>query len=157
MASYAAHRCTSAGCGLRFPVPRGDPRSETCPACEGITEAVADYPPAIDAGKDSSSAIDCVAVFDSVRSALNVGTMLRAADGAGISSVHLCGLTADVDNPKVIKTALGAETSVAARWWPDVTQCIDHLIDEGVEVWVLERTERSKPSAPSTHVEPSKP
>ena len=45
---------------------------------------------------------------------LQRGSFFRTADGAGgISHLYLCGFTPTPDNPKVAKTALGAETSVA--------------------------------------------
>jgi 23S rRNA (guanosine2251-2'-O)-methyltransferase len=52
------------------------------------------------------------ALLDNIRSTYNVGSMFRAADGAGLRHLHLCGITPTPENPKVAKTALGTEKSL---------------------------------------------
>jgi tRNA G18 (ribose-2'-O)-methylase SpoU len=48
-------------------------------------------------------------VLDNIRSAFNVGSIFRTADGAGsVEKIYLCGITSPIDNPKLEKTALGA-------------------------------------------------
>lgn len=140
-------RCTDARCGLRFPAPPGDPRSSTCPACEAITEIVEAYPPP----HGHATPVPVVTVLrvlvDNVRSALNVGTMLRAADGARVDHVHLCGVTPAADHPKVRKTSLGAERVVAWSHAPDATAVLDELRASGWTVWVAESTSTSDPLA----------
>jgi len=71
-----------------------------------------------------------VGVLDNVRSALNTGTILRAAEGAGLDHVHLCGITPTPDNPKVIKTALGSEFSVAQLWVVEVAATAEPLLTQ---------------------------
>jgi tRNA G18 (ribose-2'-O)-methylase SpoU len=40
-------------------------------------------------------------VLDNIRSAFNVGSIFRSADGAGsVEKIYLCGITANIDNPK---------------------------------------------------------
>jgi len=51
-------------------------------------------------------------LLDNIRSTLNVGSIFRTADGAGIQKIHLCGITPTPEHPKMIKTGLGAEWSV---------------------------------------------
>ncbi len=138
-------KCQSPDCGMRYPSPRDDPRRHACPLCEGSIELVGSYnapPPHRSDTRRSSSTV--VAVLDNIRSALNVGTMLRSADGAALDHVYLGGLTAPVDNPKVIKTALGAEASVPVTSELDTFRCVDRLADEGYEIWALDATERSE-------------
>ena len=46
-------------------------------------------------------------VLDNIRSVFNVGSIFRSADGAGsVEKIYLCGITSDIDNPKLEKTAL---------------------------------------------------
>ena len=52
-------------------------------------------------------------ILDNVRSARNVGNILRLAEAAQIESVHLCGMTPRPPHPKVLKTALGAAEYVS--------------------------------------------
>ena len=54
-----------------------------------------------------------IIILDNVRSARNVGNILRLAEAAQIESVHLCGMTPRPPHPKVLKTALGAAEYVS--------------------------------------------
>lgn len=136
--------CTNADCALRYPSPLDDRRFGTCPLCEA---------PAVDAGRYAAPVVrrgpgptqHVVGVLDSIRSALNVGTMLRNADGAGLAHMHLCGLTAKPDNPKVIKTALDAQFTVASTWHADVVSCVAGLRGAGYQIWAVESTATSQP------------
>ncbi|NPV57584.1 MAG: TrmH family RNA methyltransferase [Anaerolineae bacterium] len=57
-------------------------------------------------------------MLDNIRSAYNVGAIMRTADGAGVNRIHLLGITPTPDNPKVQKTALGAGTTIAwSQYW----------------------------------------
>ena len=51
-------------------------------------------------------------VLDNVRSAMNVGSIFRTADAAGIECLHLCGITCWPPHPKLEKTSLGAHAYV---------------------------------------------
>jgi 23S rRNA (guanosine2251-2'-O)-methyltransferase len=51
-------------------------------------------------------------VAENVRSAYNIGAMFRTADGTGQTGIILVGYSPTPDNPKVVKTSLGAERSV---------------------------------------------
>ena len=90
-------------------------------------------------------------VLDNIRSAENVGSMFRTADAFGVAHLYLCGYTpAPIDrfgrpNPKIAKTALGAQLSVAWSAVPDVCECVAELKKEGVTVIALEQDSRSVP------------
>ena len=130
---------------MRYPSPADDHRRDQCPLCEAPTEVVGQYPsvpPHLPAGSTSNTVI--VGVLDSIRSALNVGTMLRSADGASIDHVYLCGLTAEADHPKVIKTALGANESVPTTSYKDISDCLATLRSDGFEVWAIDATAASR-------------
>ena len=61
-------------------------------------------------------------LLDNIRSAWNVGSILRSAEGFGFSHAYLCGITPTADNEAVTKTSLGAEDSVPWSYHKDAVQ-----------------------------------
>lgn len=51
--------------------------------------------------------------LDNWRSAFNVGSLFRTADGLGVEHLHLWGYTATPENPAVQKTSLGSHETVS--------------------------------------------
>lgn len=139
--------CTSPKCAMRFPCPPGDARVGTCPRCEHPTADLGPYYPPFDHPAEAPNRVELCGILDNIRSALNVGTMLRAADGACLAHMHLCGLTPGADHPKVAKTGLGAEFQVPWTQHLDATACVQALLDHGWVVWAVESTLRSVPIA----------
>ena len=84
-------------------------------------------------------------LLDNIRSAWNVGSILRTADGFAFSHAYLCGITPTPDNEAVAKTSLGAENSVSWSYHKDAVKLVHGLIKEGWCVWALEEDERSQP------------
>ena len=82
-------------------------------------------------------------LLDNVRSALNVGSILRTCDGIGVEHVFLCGITATPDNPKIRKTALTAETNMNWSYHLNALDEVVHQKENGYQVWSLESAERS--------------
>jgi tRNA G18 (ribose-2'-O)-methylase SpoU len=90
-------------------------------------------------------------ILSDIRSAYNVGAMLRTADGAGVSKVFLCGCTpTPIDRfgrkrADIAKVALGAEESVVWEYYASVEECITSLKKEGVQIVAVEQSPRSIP------------
>jgi tRNA G18 (ribose-2'-O)-methylase SpoU len=84
-------------------------------------------------------------LLDNIRSAWNVGSILRSADGFGFTHAYLCGITPTPDNETVMKTSLGAEDSVPWSYHKDAVKLIRGLKAEGWKVYGLEEDERSIP------------
>jgi tRNA G18 (ribose-2'-O)-methylase SpoU len=82
-------------------------------------------------------------LLDNVRSAYNVGAFFRAADGAGIETLHLCGITGHPPSNAITKTALGAEETVAWDHTWDAVALIRSLRAEGHEIAAIETTPQS--------------
>lgn len=84
-------------------------------------------------------------LLDNIRSIYNVGSIFRTSDGAGISHLHLCGITPTPDNPKLKKTALGADETIG--WTHYLNGCVaaQALKAQGMRLWALEGGDRSKP------------
>jgi tRNA G18 (ribose-2'-O)-methylase SpoU len=77
-------------------------------------------------------------LLDNVRSLFNVGSIFRSADGAGFDMLYLCGVTPTPANPKLSKTALGAEQAVAWQAAPNAVELAERLLAEGRRLWALE-------------------
>ena len=82
-------------------------------------------------------------LLDNVRSAYNVGAFFRAADGAAIQKLHLCGITGHPPSNAITKTALGSEETVAWDHTLDAVALVEKLRAEGREIAAIETTPRS--------------
>lgn len=79
-----------------------------------------------------------------IRSAHNVGSIFRTADGAGISKIYLGGYTPAPPNAKISKTALGAEKSVPWERIKQIGRFIDGMKKSGWFIIALEnKTKRA--------------
>jgi len=92
----------------------------------------------------SPSGIHLEVLLDNIRSAWNVGSILRASDGAGVSRVYLSGVSPSPAQEKVAKTALGAERSVAWHMVPDGVEACLELRLKGYTLWALEGGPRAE-------------
>jgi tRNA G18 (ribose-2'-O)-methylase SpoU len=82
-------------------------------------------------------------LLDNVRSAWNVGSILRSAGGFGFAHAFLCGITPTADNEAVTKTSLGAENSVPWSYHKDAVRLTEGLKAEGWRVCGLEEEARA--------------
>lgn len=151
--SYEVRICNS--CGLRYPLVEGHPFGTRCPVCMGETRAMIrrelnverqapnhgkEEP--FDFAQDKRGKRVAV-LLDNVRSAWNVGSILRSADGFGFSHAYLCGITSTPDNEAVAKTSLGAEDSVPWSYHKDAVKLVNGLRVEGWKVYALEEDARA--------------
>lgn len=83
---------------------------------------------------------EIIVILDNIRSALNVGAILRTCDGAGISQVYLCGVTPDITHAKIAKTALGAEFKIKTMHFKSSLDAINKVKELGFEVLAIELT-----------------
>ncbi len=100
-----------------------------------------------------------VLILDNIRSAHNVGSIFRTADGAGVEQIFLVGTTPDpIDRfgrvqPEIAKTSLGATTSVvwehsgghSDRATEAVLDLLTRLQARGYTVVAVEQTATSIP------------
>ena len=77
-------------------------------------------------------------ILDNIRSAFNVGSIFRTSDAAGDCNIIICGMTATPENPKVLKTSLGAEKSVPWKYYKSTIDAIKDLKDENVPIYAIE-------------------
>ncbi|MCB0047525.1 MAG: TrmH family RNA methyltransferase [Caldilineaceae bacterium] len=144
MSEFVFRRCQNSACGLRYPAPADDPRGAACPRCGGVTVVVATAAGGAETGAAAQGRARneprIAALIDNVRSLYNVGSFLRTADGAGLTMLHLCGITPTPANPKLGKTALGAEEAVAWRYHADAVRAAALLQQQGQIIVALETT-----------------
>ena len=77
-------------------------------------------------------------LLDNVRSLYNVGAFFRTADAVRAASIVLAGITPTPEDPRIAKTALGAERSVSWSKAADAAAAIDALRARGVEIAAIE-------------------
>ncbi len=96
-------------------------------------------------------------LLDNIRSVYNVGAMLRTADGVGAAHVHLCGITAPPTHPKIIKTALGAETQIPWTQWRNGVETAVSFQKQAYQLWALEATTDAEPLYTAVFAQPERP
>ncbi len=156
--SYEIRICDS--CGLRYPLLEGHPFGRRCPVCMGETHVALSRQLSTEPGpirlsalnttdkeklRDFQDSRNLAVLLDNIRSAWNVGSILRSADGFGFSHAYLCGITPTADNEAVTKTSLGAEDSVPWSYHKDAVKLVKGLRVEGWKVYALEDDERAIP------------
>ncbi|MDD2753038.1 MAG: RNA methyltransferase [Candidatus Portnoybacteria bacterium] len=85
-----------------------------------------------------------IVVCHNIRSAFNVGSIFRTADGAGVGKIILGGYSAHPPHSKLAKTALGAEQAVPyERVW-QTWRALDDLKKNGYQIVALEKNSQAK-------------
>ncbi len=130
--------CRQALCRFRYPVAAFPEPQEACPRCGGPTRLLS-YPQPLAPEARSVPPLPLAVLLDNIRSAYNVGAIFRTADGAGVTHLHLCGITPTPDHPKVAKTALGAEGSLAWSQHANGLDAARALVERGHVLWALEK------------------
>ena len=83
-------------------------------------------------------------VLDNIRSAFNVGSIFRTADGAGsVEKIYLCGITSPIDNPKLEKTALGALEFIPSEHYDTTMEAIEELKEQNIPIYSIELDDKS--------------
>ena len=144
---FQVRKCESPTCGLRYPYYPETNLGENCPRCRGITHLVVEedrfgyrhIPDRYQTG------VHLEALLDNIRSAWNVGSMFRTADGAGFGCLHLCGITPSPENTAVLKTSLGAEKFVAWDHNRDAVEAAQEQILKGYRLWAIETIQGAVP------------
>ncbi len=140
--------CRRPDCRFRYPVAAFPEPREACPRCGGPTRLLAYPQPSAQASAADAPAappFPLVALLDNIRSAYNVGAIFRTADGAGVSHLHLCGITPTPAHPRVAKTALGAEDSLAWSSHANGLDAARELAAQGCVLWALENGPKATP------------
>jgi tRNA G18 (ribose-2'-O)-methylase SpoU len=90
-----------------------------------------------------------IVILENIRSAYNVGSIFRTADGSGVKKLYLAGYTpTPVDRfgrtqNEIKKTSLGASETLEWEQVPDIQSCIQKLKTDGYTVVAVEQTPTS--------------
>lgn len=135
-------------CGLRYPLQVAPTAGGRCPACLGKTHPILQKP-IPDKEQDffrskKRNAGGLTVLLDNIRSAWNVGSIFRSADGFGFDHAFLCGITPTPDNEAVVKTSLGAEENIPWTYHKDAVKLVMGLKNDGWRVLALEDEQSSR-------------
>ena len=137
---YYIFECDNQACRLRFPDSEAYPKSQRCPKCRSDIHIVATVPNSMeylsDIRIDKKGQIE--AMLDNIRSAWNVGSIFRTADGTGIKQLYLCGITPTPENSRVNRTALGAEKNIPWEQHDNGFLLAKGLKSQGYRLWAIE-------------------
>ena len=84
-----------------------------------------------------------IVVLDDVRSMHNIGSVFRTCDAFRVESLYLCGICQTPPSTEIHKTALGAEDSVAWKYFNTALEAVDELKKQGYHVLSVEQVEHS--------------
>lgn len=145
--NHEIHQCLKPECRLRFPILSSSTQLVKCPKCGSPTRLVKAFPiinETVQGNALSYGYPPLEALLDNIRSALNVGSIFRSADGAGLQHLYLCGITPAPGDPKIAKTALGAEFTIPWSLHWDGIEIARALGEQGKRLWALEATASSQ-------------
>lgn len=78
---------------------------------------------------------NCFVVLDRIQDPGNLGTIIRTGEGAGINGIIMSSTTADVYNPKVIRSTMGSIYRVPFVIVEDLPEAIQKLKSAGVTTY----------------------
>ena len=79
-----------------------------------------------------------ILILDNLRSAFNVGSIIRTAECLNVEAVWCCGYTPLPDNPKVVNTAMGTQDRITWRYFERTEEAVMLAKAKGYAVYALE-------------------
>ncbi len=89
--------------------------------------------------------IPVIVVLENIRSAYNVGSVFRTADAFLLNAIYITGYTCIPPHKEIKKTALGAEETVDWKHFPNATEAIRTLKEDGYKLYAVEQVKDSLP------------
>lgn len=137
---FQVYQCMNPVCRMRFSTDLSVTELVHCPKCGGeMAPSGHPYgnfrPPR---GFLQAQPVDLVVILDNLRSTLNVGSIFRSSDGAGITHVYCCGTTPTPEHSKIAKTSLGAESFTPWSYHPNAVDLAVTLQQAGRQLIALE-------------------
>jgi tRNA G18 (ribose-2'-O)-methylase SpoU len=150
MTHFQIRQCLADACRFRFPWTENNPPALRCPRC-GAPVQIAhtgdqqSEQPTVAPPIHISEKPPLYVLLDNVRSAFNVGSIFRSADGVQVHHLYLCGITPTPQHAKVAKTALGAEQTVPWSYHNNAVDLAHDLHASGYRLWALEDGAQAEP------------
>ena len=139
---FEFRECLAPTCRFRYPAPAEGAAIVRCPKCAADTTMVPPVSresiPTSGAKREQPPQTVSHVVLDNLRSVFNVGSIFRTADGVGAARLHLCGITPTPANPRLAKTALGAEGAVPWTHYNNGLEAVRHLREQSIAILGLE-------------------
>lgn len=151
---FQIYECSAPGCRFRCSSNLSERRLERCPICGSAL--IAQGEPFINQKREAEPARQTPrleVLLDNLRSTLNVGSIFRTADGAGVSAIYCCGTTPTPKHPKIAKTGLGAEDFTAWEYRTNAPDLVREKQKAGYRVVSLEASETARSLFPAPSVE----
>ena len=82
-------------------------------------------------------------VLDNIRSGLNIGSVFRTSDAFRLEQVLLCGICAQPPHRDILKSALGASSTVDWTYHESTLDAVNSLKEEGYRIGSIEQAEDS--------------
>ncbi|NJN54819.1 MAG: RNA methyltransferase [Anaerolineae bacterium] len=134
---FTIRQCQNELCRFRFPAAVGS--GEQCPQCATATAVAATLSPKREPAVPlPPPTLHLELLLDNIRSIYNVGALFRTADGAGVKHLHLAGICATPEHPKLAKTALGADSQMSWSYSRNGLDTAVRLQELGYHLWALE-------------------
>ncbi len=144
-AEFVIYQCENPDCRFRCPSNLTAKSLGLCPLCaspmHAATPPFSNQKAATDQLPSNNPPIEVL--LDNLRSTLNVGSIFRTSDGAGVRKIHLCGTTPTPEHPKIAKTGLGAEWNLPWEAHRNGLDFIQEIRKDGFTVISLEATPSS--------------
>ena len=74
-------------------------------------------------------------VLDNLQDPGNLGTIVRTAEGAGVTGVIMSKETVDIYNPKVIRSTMGSIYRMPFYYADDIFETVEELQKRGIKVY----------------------
>jgi tRNA G18 (ribose-2'-O)-methylase SpoU len=146
---FQIYQCSNNQCRFRCPNNLTERIMERCPLCGH--ELIPQGSPFINSKRSSANSGytgQTVVIFDvlldNLRSTLNVGSIFRTADGAGVNHIYCCGTTPTPEHSKIAKTSLGAEGFTPWSYHSNALDQVKLKRESGYHVLSMEATGSSK-------------
>lgn len=137
---FQVYQCTNEDCRFRCPTNLSLKKLDHCPLCGNPLLPVGDV---FSNSKNQPFTREepsgtALVLLDNLRSTLNVGSIFRTADGAGVSKIFLSGTTPTPEHEKIKKTGLGAEWKLPWEYTPNGLDLVSRLKKDGVFIISIE-------------------
>lgn len=97
-----------------------------------------------DKNRKNDSVLPLYLILDNLRSAFNVGSIIRTAECFGVKKIFFCGYTPTPKNSKIKKTAMGTEKQIEWESYKTTEEVIEKLHNKKIVVYAAETVENAK-------------
>ena len=86
-------------------------------------------------GNSSNTIQPLLLILENLQDPGNLGTIVRMAEGAGVTGIIMSSNTVDIYNPKTIRSTMGSLYRVPVIYVDDICKAVDECKEKGVKVY----------------------